>query len=238
MCGEKCATDYGISREEQDDFALLSYERALKSIEDGLFDAEIAPVPVPQGRGRDPVMFTTDEEPGNFRGADKLKGLRPAFDKEGSVTAANASKLNDGACAVVIMSRARAEAVGAKPLASILGFADGARDPMDFTVAPAITVPSALERAGVTMADVDLHEVNEAFAVVALANAKLLDIPLEKLNVRGGAIALGHPIGASGARIVATLAHALREDCGPGAIGCASICNGGGGASALVIRSE
>ena len=229
MCGEKCATDYGISREEQDDFALLSYERALKSIEDGLFDAEIAPVPVPQGRGRDPVMFATDEEPGNFRGADKLKGLRPAFDKEGSVTAANASKLNDGACAVVIMSRARAEAVGAKPLASILGFADGARDPMDFTVAPAITVPSALERAGVTMADVDLHEVNEAFSVVALANAQILGVDINQVNQRGGAVSLGHPIGMSGARIVGSLAMQLED------VGVASICNGGGGASAIVL---
>jgi acetyl-CoA C-acetyltransferase len=195
-------------------------------------------VPVPQGRGKDPKMFTQDEEPGNFRGAEKLRGLRPAFTKEGSITAANASKLNDGACAAVIMSRAKAEALGAPILASILGFADGARDPMDFTTAPAITVPLAMERAGVTSDQIDLHEINEAFAVVALANAQLLDIPLDKLNTRGGAIAMGHPIGCSGARIVATLAMALRDTKGPGSIGCASICNGGGGASAMIIRSE
>jgi len=238
MCGEKCSTDYGISRAEQDHFALRSYELAQKSVAEGLFAPEIVPVPVPQGRGREPKIFAEDEEPKNFRGADKLASVRPAFTKDGTITAANASKLNDGACAVVVMSRAKAEALGAPILASILGFADGARDPMDFTTAPALTVPKAIERAGLSMADVDLHEINEAFAVVALANAKLLEIPIEKVNVRGGAIAIGHPIGCSGARIVATLAHTLRDTIGPGAIGCASICNGGGGASAMVIRSE
>jgi acetyl-CoA C-acetyltransferase len=157
-----CSADYGISREEQDDFSLRSYELSQKSIADGLFEAEIVAVPVPQGRGKDPKMFTQDEEPGNFRGADKLKGLRPAFTKDGSITAANASKLNDGACATVIMSRAKAEALGTPILASILGFADGARDPMDFTTAPAITVPLAVERAGITMEQIDLHVSTQA----------------------------------------------------------------------------
>jgi len=246
-CGEKCAKDYDIGRDVQDAWAQRSYERALESQKAGTFDAEIVPVSVPQGR-RDPKLVSEDEEPGRYQGEEKLRGLRSAFQKEGTITAANASKLNDGAAALVLMSRSRAEAMGASPLASVLGAADGAQAPMDFTTAPAITVPKALQRAGLWDGDdatlqaaidgVSLHEINEAFSVVALANNQLMGLDAEKVNVCGGAVALGHPIGASGARIVTTLVHALRARHGSGATGVASICNGGGGASALVIRAE
>lgn len=247
-CGEKCAEDYDIGREEQDAWAARSYERAVQAQQKNLFDAELVALEVPQGRGRDPVVVTVDEEPGRYQGHEKLQKLRAAFSKQGTITAANASKLNDGASALVLMSREKADSIGATPLATILGAADGAQAPMDFTTAPAMTVPKALLRAGLWDGDdstlqkavdaIDLHEINEAFSVVALANSKILNLDADKVNVRGGAVALGHPIGASGARIVTTLVHALRDEVGVGAIGVASICNGGGGASAIVLRAE
>eukprot|EP00531_Pseudo-nitzschia_arenysensis_P012338 CAMPEP_0116140066 /NCGR_PEP_ID=MMETSP0329-20121206/13641_1 /TAXON_ID=697910 /ORGANISM="Pseudo-nitzschia arenysensis, Strain B593" /LENGTH=394 /DNA_ID=CAMNT_0003635139 /DNA_START=76 /DNA_END=1260 /DNA_ORIENTATION=- len=232
MCGEKCATEYSISREEQDEYAIESYKRANEALEAGVFE-EIVPVEVPQRRG-DPLVVSQDEEPGAIK-VDKIKSLKPAFDRaNGSVTAANASSLNDGACAMVLMTEEEALNVGAKPLAKILGFGDAAQAPIDFTTAPALAVPVALDNAGVTASDIDFHEINEAFSVVALANMKLLNLDPSVVNVFGGAVSLGHPIGMSGARIIGTLYDVLKHK--DGSIGCASICNGGGGASAIVIE--
>ncbi len=232
MCGEKCATEYNISREEQDEYAIESYKRANEAIKAGFFE-EIVPVEVPQRRG-DPLIVSQDEEPGVVK-VDKIKSLKPAFDRaNGTVTAANASSLNDGACAMVLMTEEEALAIGAKPLAKILGFGDAAQAPIDFTTAPALAVPVALENAGVTASDIDYHEINEAFSVVALANMKLLNLDPSVVNVFGGAVSLGHPIGMSGARIIGTLYDVLKHR--DGSIGCASICNGGGGASAIVME--
>ena len=233
-CGEKCAKDHGVGREEQDAFALESYARASAAQEAGVFGDEIVPVTVTV-RGKETVV-DTDEEPGKLR-ADKLKTLSSAFMKDGTITAANASKLNDGAAAVVLMAAEAAQARGLPPLAKIRGFADAAQAPVDFSTAPALAVPIALERAGVAAEDVALHEINEAFSVVTIANAKLLGANMADVNIRGGAVALGHPIGASGCRIIVSLVHALKAERGEGAIGVASICNGGGGASAIVIES-
>jgi acetyl-CoA C-acetyltransferase len=230
-CGEKCARDYSISREEQDAYAIESYRRAQDAIASKVFK-EIVPVSVPQRRG-DPVIVDTDEEPGNVK-LEKIPTLKPAFDKAGSVTAANSSPLNDGAVALVLMTEEDAKARGVPPLARILGFGDAERDPIDFTTAPSHAVPVALSRAGLKLNDVDYHEINEAFAVVALANCKLLNLDHSKVNVFGGAVALGHPLGASGGRIIGTLYDVLRHK--DATIGCASICNGGGGASAIVIE--
>lgn len=232
MCGEACAANFGFTREDQDAFAVESYKRALDANKRGFFEKEITPVTVKPRRG-DPLVYTKDEEPFQTN-PDKIPTLRPAFKKDGTVTAANASPLNDGAAALVIMSGAKAQELGLKPLAKIRGFADAAQDPVEFTIAPSKAVPLALHNAGLQLSDVDYHEINEAFAVVALANMRLMNLDPSRVNVNGGAVAIGHPIGMSGARIIGSLIHVLEER--DATIGCASICNGGGGAGALVIE--
>jgi acetyl-CoA C-acetyltransferase len=229
---EVCAEKYQLTREDQDAYALESYARAMAATEGGLFAAEIAPVTIPQRRG-DPKIVSVDEEPAKGNPA-KFPALRAAFKKDGTVTAANASSLNDGAAAVIVSSQAYADSRSLKPMARIIGFGDAAHEPVMFTTAPALAVPVALARAGLTPADVDLWELNEAFSVVALANNNILGLDPSKVNINGGAVALGHPIGASGARIVVTLLHALQQQ--DKTIGVAAICNGGGGASAIVVE--
>ena len=231
-CADNTAKKMNISREEQDDYAINSYKRAAAATEAGKFKSEIIPVAIPQRKG-DPVIMDEDEE---FRNVffDKIPSLRPVFNKDGSVTAANASTINDGASAMVLMSKEKAEALGVKPIAKIIGFADAAQDPLWFTTAPALAIPKAMEMAGVSKEDVDYYEINEAFSVVAIANNRELGLDPEKVNVNGGAVALGHPLGASGNRIVATLCNVLDQN--KGKIGVAGICNGGGGASAIVIE--
>lgn len=233
MCAEKCSQDYDISRSDQDEYAVESYQRAQKALKDGVFE-EVVPVEVPQRRG-DSVMVTQDEEP-NSVNLEKLPAVRPAFDRsdQGTVTAANASSLNDGACAMVLMKEQDAIDRNIQPLARILGAGDAEQAPVDFTTTPSLAVPLALKNAGLELSDVDYHEINEAFSVVALANMKLLNLDPSRVNVFGGAVALGHPIGMSGARIIGTLYDVLKQK--DGRIGCASICNGGGGASAIVIE--
>lgn len=232
MCGEKCAVDYSISREDQDEYTIESYRRAVEAISSGVFE-EVVPVSVPQRRG-DPLIVDTDEEPGAVK-LDRISSLKPAFDrKNGTVTAASASSLNDGASALVLMTEQDAIDKGIKPLARILGYGDAEQDPVDFTTTPSLAVPVALKHAGIKASDVQYHEINEAFAVVAIANMKLLKLDHSKVNVFGGAVALGHPIGMSGARIIGNLYNVLKQK--DGSIGCASICNGGGGASAIVIE--
>lgn len=232
LCGEKCADDFGFSREDQDAYAIETYRRAVAANERGFFETEITPVSIKQRRGDD-VVIAKDEGPFQTK-PEKIPTLRSAFKKDGTVTAANASPLNDGAAALVVMSGEKAQELGLTPLARIRGFADAAQDPLEFTIAPSKAVPLALNHAGLQLSDVDYHEINEAFSVVALANMRLMDIPHDRLNVNGGAVAIGHPIGMSGARIVGTLIHILRER--DATIGCASICNGGGGAGAMVIE--
>ena len=232
VCAELCAKEHGFTREDQDAFAIESYRRSAEAWAGGAFSSEIAAVAVPQRKG-DPVMVTEDEEYRNVK-IEKIPQLRPVFDREGSVTAANASTLNDGASALVLMAEETAQARGIHPLARILSNADAAHDPDRFTTAPAKALPIALDRARKTMEEMDLVELNEAFAVVGLANIKLMGLDADKVNVHGGAVSLGHPLGNSGSRIVVTLVHALaRHDKRYGAAG---ICNGGGGASAMVIE--
>ena len=233
LCAELCATKHGFSREEQDAFAIESYRRSAEAWEAGAFNDEIVPVSIPQRKG-DPVVVSADEEFSNVR-VDKIPHLRPVFDKEGSVTAANASTLNDGASALVLMSEDMAKERGITPIARLLSNADAAHAPEDFTTAPSKALPIALDRAGVTMEDIELVELNEAFAVVGLANSKLLGLDASKVNVHGGAVSLGHPLGSSGSRIVVTLIHALKRH--GKKRGAAGICNGGGGASALVLEA-
>ncbi len=232
LCAELCATKHSVSREEQDDFAIESYRRSAQAWEDGAFDTEIVPVSVPQRKG-DPIVVGVDEEFSNVK-LEKIPHLRPVFDKEGTVTAANASTLNDGASALVLMSEETAKARGITPLARLLSNADAAHAPEDFTTAPSKALPKALERAGLSMADMELVELNEAFAVVGLANSKLMGLDASIVNVHGGAVSLGHPLGSSGSRIVVTLIHALKRH--GKTRGAAGICNGGGGASALVLE--
>jgi acetyl-CoA C-acetyltransferase len=232
VCADLCASEYKISREEQDTFAIQSYERSAKAWEAGKFDAEIVPVAVPQRKG-DPIMVTKDEEYTNVR-LDKIPTLNAVFTKDGTVTAANASTINDGAAALVLMSEEKANAMGLKPLAYIKSYADAAQEPKWFTTAPAKALPKALNKAGLSINDVDYFEFNEAFAVVGLANAKILGLENDKVNVNGGAVSLGHPLGCSGARIVVTLLHVLQQN--NAKVGAAAICNGGGGASAIVIE--
>ncbi|KAI0601455.1 acetyl-CoA acetyltransferase [Biscogniauxia sp. FL1348] len=232
---ELCADDHGFSREDQDTYAIETYTRAQKATADGVFSREIVPVEVSGGRGKPPVQITTDEEAKNLN-ADKLKTVRPAFKPQGgTVTAANAAPLNDGAAALVLMSEAKVKELGVQPLAKIRGWGDAAREPQRFTTAPALAIPKAIKHAGLTDADVDFYEINEAFSVVALANMKLLGLTSDKVNVFGGSVAIGHPLGCSGARIVTTLTTVLREK--KAKIGVAGICNGGGGASAIVIEN-
>lgn len=229
---ELCAREENISREEQDAFAISSYTRAAEAWKAGKFDQEIIPVEIPQRKG-DPVIFREDEEykSVNF---DKIPSLSPVFDKNGTVTAANASTLNDGASAMVLMSEEKAAELGLKPLARIIGFADAATAPEWFTIAPSLAVPKAIENAGITKEQVDLYELNEAFSVVAIANNRRLGLDPSKVNVYGGGVSLGHPLGSSGARITITLLSALTQE--GGKYGVASLCNGGGGASAIVIE--
>ncbi|TFB07492.1 Acetyl-CoA acetyltransferase [Trichoderma ghanense] len=231
--GELCADEHSISREAQDEYAINSYKRAQAATEAGLFK-EIVPVEVPGGRGKPPVVIDRDEEVKNLNEA-KLKSMRPAFKPDGSITAPNAAPLNDGAAAVVLVSEAKLKELGLKPIAKILGWGDAEREPERFTIAPALAIPKAIKHAGLTPEDVDYYEINEAFSVVALANLQLLNLTPEKVNVFGGSVAIGHPLGASGARILSTLTSVLAEK--KGKIGVAGICNGGGGASALVIEN-
>ena len=230
--GELCARECNISREEQDEFAVLSYKRALEAIEKGYFKNEIVPVSVPQPKG-EPIIVSEDEEPKKVV-FDKIPKLKPAFDPNGTITAANASKINDGAAALVLMSKEKADELGIKPLARIVAYTSAAKDPAWFTTAPVDAIEKVLRKANMKKEDIDLFEVNEAFAVVALATSKLAGIPIEKMNIHGGAVALGHPIGASGARILTTLLYAMERK---GAkFGIAAICIGGGEASAVIVE--
>lgn len=231
-CGDLCAREYNISREEQDKFATDSYKKAAAAWKEGKFNDETVPVEVPQRKG-DPVLVSEDEEYKNII-FEKVPNLRPVFSKEGTVTAANASTLNDGAAALVVMSRAKADELGLKPIAKIMGYADAAQKPEWFTTAPSKAIPKALAKANLKVSDIDYWELNEAFSVVGLANIKELGLDPEKVDVNGGAVALGHPLGASGARILVTLIHILHQN--DAKLGCAGICNGGGGASALVLE--
>ncbi|KAB8596113.1 hypothetical protein FH972_025822 [Carpinus fangiana] len=234
---EECAVDHTFSREDQDKYCVQSYKRAQAAQAANLFAEEIAPVEIPGARGKPSTTVSADDEPKNFNEA-KTPSLRPSFlaaDKGGTVTAANASPLSDGGAALVLVSEAKLKELGLTPIAKIRGWADAAQQPSKFTTAPAIAIPKALKHAGLAIGDVDAFEINEAFSVVALANMKLLGITDEKVNVHGGAVALGHPLGGSGARILCTLLGVLREK--KGKVGVAGICNGGGGASALVVES-
>lgn len=232
VCADNCAKEHKFSREDQDAFAVKSYERSTKAWEQGLFDKEIVPVEVPQRKG-EPVTVKVDEEYKNVK-LDKIPSLRAAFTKDGTVTAANASTINDGAAAVVLMSREKAEELGLEILATIKGYADAAGEPQWFTTAPAKALPKAIAKAGISLDDVDYFEFNEAFSVVGLVNMKLLGLQDDKVNVNGGAVSLGHPLGCSGARIIVTLINVLEQN--NAKLGAAAICNGGGGASAMVIE--
>jgi acetyl-CoA C-acetyltransferase len=231
-CADACAIEYKFSREDQDNFAIQSYNRSKEAWASGKFDNEVVPVEVPQRRG-EPIVVSEDEDFKNVI-LDKIPGLRPAFTKEGTVTAANASTINDGAAALVLMSSEKAKALGLRPLATIRGYADAAQEPKWFTTAPAKALPKALAKAGISMEDVDYFEFNEAFSVVGLANMKILGLTDKNVNVNGGAVSLGHPLGCSGARIIITLLNILDQK--KAKIGAAAICNGGGGASALIIE--
>lgn len=232
VCADLCATEYQITREAQDAFAIQSYERSAKAWNDGKFDEEVVPVSVPQRRG-EPIIISKDEEYSNVK-LEKIPSLSPVFTKDGTVTAANASTINDGAAALIIMSEEKATALGLKPLAYITGYADAAHEPKWFTTAPAKALPKALAKAGIAIENVDYFEFNEAFSVVGLANAKILGLDGSKVNINGGAVSLGHPLGCSGARIIVTLLNVLSQN--NAKIGAATICNGGGGASAIVIE--
>ncbi|MFT4857403.1 MAG: acetyl-CoA C-acetyltransferase [Algoriphagus sp.] len=231
-CADNTAREMNITREEQDNYAIQSYQRTADAWAKGYFKDEVIPVEL-KGRKGEVILIDEDEEFKNVM-FDKIPSLRPVFDKDGTVTAANASTMNDGASALVLVSKEKAEELGLKPLAKIRGFADAATDPLWFTTAPALAIPKAIKNAGLTAADVDFYEINEAFAAVALANQRELKLDNDKINVFGGAVALGHPLGASGARIICTLSSVLHQK--SGSIGVAGICNGGGGASALVIE--
>lgn len=230
---ELCASECNISREDQDAYAIESYKRSQQAQNTGRFDNEISPVEITDRKG-EVTLLTLDDEPNTVK-FEKVSSLKPVFKKDGTVTAANASTLNDGAAALVLMSKERAEELGVKPIARILGYADAQQAPEWFTTAPAKAIPRALENAGIDASQVDFYEINEAFSVVSLANNRELDLDASKVNVNGGAVSLGHPLGASGARIVVTLLNVLQQN--GGKIGVAGICNGGGGASALVVEN-
>lgn len=232
VCADLCATEHKISREEQDKFAIESYQRSAAAWKSGKFDNEVVPVEIPQRRG-EPIIMKEDEEFKNIK-LDKVTSLRPAFSKDGTATAANSSTINDGAGAMILMSKQKAESLGLEILASITGYADAAQEPKWFTTAPAKALPKALSKAGITQNDVDYFEFNEAFSVVGLANMKLLNLDSSKVNIHGGAVSLGHPLGCSGVRILITLLNVLQQN--NAKIGAAAICNGGGGASALVLQ--
>ena len=231
-CAELCAKEMNFSREQQDAFAIESYNRSASAWENGKFKDEVVPVAVPQRRGDD-LIVSEDEEYKNVK-MEKIPALRPVFDKEGTVTAANASTLNDGAAALVLMSAEKADELGLKPLAKIRSYADAAHQPEWFTTAPAKALPIALQKANISTSDVDYFELNEAFSVVGLANIEKLGLDASKVNVNGGAVSLGHPLGCSGARIIVTLLHVLKQN--DAKVGAAGICNGGGGASAMVVE--
>ncbi len=230
---ELCASTCGVSREDQDAFAIESYKRSQAAVNAGKFENEIVPVPIPQ-KGGDPVLFAKDEEPFNVK-FDKIPALKGAFVKDGTVTAANASTMNDGAAALVLMSREKAEALGLKPIAKIIGYADAEQAPEWFTTTPALAVPKAVAKAGLQMSDIDYWELNEAFAVVGIENSRRMKLDPARVNVNGGAVSLGHPLGCSGARIIVTLINVLKQN--KARYGAAGICNGGGGASAMVIEN-
>lgn len=232
VCADLCASEHQISREAQDQFAIQSYERSAAAWEAGKFDAEIVPVEVPQRKG-EPILVTKDEEYTNVK-LDRIPALQAVFTKDGTVTAANASTINDGAAALVLMSEEKANELGLKPLAYITSYADAAQEPKWFTTAPSKALPKALDKAGLSISDIDFFEFNEAFSVVGLANAKILGLDNDKINVNGGAVSLGHPLGCSGARIIVTLINVLEQN--NAKYGAAAICNGGGGASAIVIE--
>ncbi len=232
-CAEICAKEHGISREDQDNFAITSYQRASAAWINGKFNDEIVAVSVPQRKG-DPIVIKEDEEYKNVF-LDKIPGLRPAFDKDGTITAANASTINDGASALILASKEAVDKYGLKPLAKIVSYADAAQAPEWFTTAPSLAIPKALEKANLKISDVDFWELNQAFSVVGIANTKILGLDPSKVDVNGGAVALGHPLGNSGSRIVVTLINVLKQNAGK--IGGAGICNGGGGASAIIIEN-
>ena len=231
-CGDLCATEYHFTREDQDNFAIESYKKSANAWTNGNFANEIVPVEIPQRKG-EPIIFSEDEEYKNVM-LEKIPTLRPVFSKDGTVTAANASTLNDGAAALVLMSAEKAKELKLKPIAKIIGFADAAHEPEWFTTAPSKAIPKALAKAGITLNEVDYFEFNEAFAVVGLANIKILNLDAAKVNINGGAVSLGHPLGMSGARIVIALTSILEQK--NAKIGAAAICNGGGGASAIIIE--
>ena len=232
VCADLCATEYEFSREDQDEFAIQSYNRSAQAWKDGKFTDEIVPVEIPQRRG-EPIIFSEDEEYKNVR-MEKIPALRPAFTKDGTATAANSSTINDGAGAMILMSEEKANELGLTPLASIKSYADAAQEPEWFTTAPAKALPKALNKANISLDDVDYFEFNEAFSVVGLANMKILGLNDSNVNVNGGAVSLGHPLGVSGVRILITLINVLKQN--DAKIGAAAICNGGGGASAMVIE--
>ena len=232
-CAEICAKEHNISREDQDNFAITSYQRASAAWTNGKFNDEIVAVSVPQRKG-DPIVIKEDEEYKNVF-LDKIPGLRPAFDKDGTITAANASTINDGASALILASKEAVDKYGLKPLAKIVSYADSAQAPEWFTTAPSLAIPKALEKANLKISDVDFWELNQAFSVVGIANTKILGLDPSKVDVNGGAVALGHPLGNSGSRIVVTLINVLKQNAGK--IGGAGICNGGGGASAIIIEN-
>ncbi|SMC55533.1 acetyl-CoA C-acyltransferase [Cellulophaga tyrosinoxydans] len=232
VCADACATKYNFTREDQDNFAIQSYNRSAQAWKEGKFSNEVVPVEVPQRRG-DAIIISEDEEFKNVK-LDKIPSLRAAFTKDGTVTAANASTINDGAAALILMSEEKAKELNIKPLATIVSYADAAHEPEWFTTAPAKALPKALAKANLTIDEVDFFEFNEAFSVVGLANMKILGLTDENVNVNGGAVSLGHPLGCSGARILVTLINVLEQQ--KGKIGAAAICNGGGGASALIIQ--
>ena len=232
VCADECATEYNFSREEQDAFAIESYKRSSDAWSKGKYADEIVPVEIPQRRG-EPIIFSEDEEYKNVK-MEKIPALRAAFTKDGTVTAANASTINDGGAALILMSAEKAAELNLTPLAKIKGYADAAHEPKWFTTAPAKALPKALAKAGIEINDVDYFELNEAFSVVGLANMKILGLSADKVNVNGGAVSLGHPLGVSGARIVIALTSILKQN--NAKIGAAGICNGGGGASAMVIE--
>jgi acetyl-CoA C-acetyltransferase len=233
VAAEMCASTCGVTRAEQDTFAIESYKRSQAAITSGKFDDEIIPVEIPQKKG-DPILFAKDEEPFNVK-FDKIPELKSAFIKDGSVTAANASTMNDGAAALVLVSKEKMDLLGLKPIAKIVSYADAEQSPEWFTTTPSLAVPKAVEKAGLKMEDIGFWELNEAFSVVGIENIKRMNLDAKNVNVNGGAVSIGHPLGCSGARIIVTLINVLKQN--NGEYGAAGICNGGGGASAMVIKN-
>jgi acetyl-CoA C-acetyltransferase len=233
VCAEKCAKDYNISREEQDDFAIESYKKSEIAWDNGKFSNEIVPIEI-HNRKKEIENITDDEEYKNIN-IEKVSQLRPVFDKEGTVTAANASTLNDGASALVLMSMEKAKKLNIKPIAKVVSYSDAAHEPENFTTAPAKAIENLLKKNNLSVNDIDCFELNEAFSVVGLANIKILNLDKNKVNINGGAVSLGHPLGNSGSRIIVTLINVLNQN--KSKIGVAGICNGGGGASAMLIEA-